>query len=276
MVQGPQTATVGPTGDEIYTDQYGCIKVRFHWDHEEGRADEERSCWIRVAQVWAGSNWGGMHIPRVGQEVIVEFWKVIRIGRLLRDGCITTTTCRPHDLPSQKTQSGLKSRSSMDGNPGNFNEIRFEDLKGSEELSIQAEKDERILVKHDKTENIGHDETITIGNNRTEMVGNNETITIGNNRTEAVGANESITVAQNRTRNVGQNETVNVAMLRTHNVGVNEMINVGAAQEVTVGGADGHRRRDAEGRSPWRSDDRRQGEADGGRHRRGAFGPWLT
>ena len=149
----------------------------------------------------------------------------------------------------------------MDGNPGNFNEIRFEDLKGSEELSIQAEKDERILVKHDKTENIGHDETITIGNNRTEMVGNNETITIGNNRTEAVGANESITMAQNRTRNVGQNETVNVALLRTHNVGVNEMINVGAAQEVTVGGADGHRRRDAEGRSPWRSDDRRQGEA---------------
>ena len=236
MVQGPQTATVvGPTGDEIYTDQYGRIKVRFHWDHEEGRADEERSCWIRVAQVWAGSNWGGMHIPRVGQEVIVEFLEGDPDRPIITGRVYNNDNMPPYDLPSQKTQSGLKSRSSMDGNPGNFNEIRFEDLKGSEELSIQAEKDESILVKHDKTENIGHDETMSIGNDRTETVGNNETITIGNNRTESVGANESITVAQNRTRNVGQNEIVSVALTRTHNVGVNEMINVGAAQEVTVG-----------------------------------------
>ncbi len=238
LVQGPQTAmVVGPSGDEIYTDQYGRVKVRFHWDHETGKADEERSCWIRVAQVWAGSKWGGITIPRIGQEVIVEFLEGDPDLPIITGRVYNADQMPPYALPANRTQSGIKSRSSKGGTPENFNEIRFEDQKGSEEMYIHAEKDQTTVVENDRTESVGHDETISIGHDRTETVGNNETISIGANRTESVGANESITVAQNRTRNVGQNEVVNVALTRTHHVGVNEMINVGAAQEITVGAA---------------------------------------
>jgi type VI secretion system secreted protein VgrG len=245
IVQGPQTATVvGPAGEEIFADKYGRVKVQFHWDRE-GQRDENSSCWIRVSHPWAGKNWGAVAIPRIGQEVIVDFLEGDPDQPIITGRVYNAEQMPPYALPANQTQSGIKSRSSKGGSPDNFNEIRFEDKKGSEEMYIHAEKDQNTVVENDKTENIGHDrtetvgndETITIGNDRTETVGNNETITIGSNRTEQVGANESITVAQNRTRNVGQNEVVNVALTRTHNVGVNEMINVGGAQEVTVGGA---------------------------------------
>jgi type VI secretion system secreted protein VgrG len=239
LIRGTQTAiVVGPDAEEIYTDDegHGRVKVQFHWDRE-GQYNQDSSCWVRVSQLWAGAGWGGLSLPRIGQEVIVEFLEgdpdlPIIIGRVYN-----ADQMPPYTLPANRTQSGIKSRSSKGGTPENFNEIRFEDQKGSEEMYLHAEKDQTTVVENDKTENVGHDEMISIGNDRTETVGNNETISIGANRTETVGANESITVAQNRTRNVGQNETVSVALLRTHNVGVNEMINVGAAQEVTVGGA---------------------------------------
>jgi type VI secretion system secreted protein VgrG len=238
LIRGTQTAiVVGPNAEEIYTDDegHGRVKVQFHWDRE-GQYNQDSSCWVRVSQLWAGAGWGGMSLPRIGQEVIVEFLEgdpdlPIIIGRVYN-----ADQMPPYTIPANRTQSGIKSRSSKGGTPENFNEIRFEDQKGSEEMYPHAEKDQTPVVENDKTENVGHAATISIVNDRTETVGNNETITIGANRTESVGANESITVAQNRTRNVGQNETVSVALLRTHNVGVNEMINVGAAQEVTVGG----------------------------------------
>ena len=261
IIQGPQTAiVVGPAGEEIYTDQYGRVKVHFHWDRHD-KSDENSSCWVRVSQYWAGKTWGSIHIPRIGQEVIIEHlegdpdWPIIT-GRVY-NGDQTV----PYGLPGSKTQSGIKSRSSKGGGSSNFNEIRFEDLKGSEQVYIHAEKnqdnvvenDETTQVGHDRTEKVGHDETISIGNNRTESVGVNEVISIGSNRTEkvganetiaiganrseTVGANETIAVTGNRTRTVAQNETITVALMRTHTVGVNEAITVGAAQEITVGAA---------------------------------------
>lgn len=221
IVQGPQTAmVVGPSGEEIYTDKFGRVKVQFHWDRY-GKEDENSSCWIRVSQLWAGANWGAMHIPRIGQEVIVSFMegdpdKPVITGRVYNAECMP-----PYTLEQSKTQSGIKSRSSKGGSPNNFNEIRMEDKKGSEELYIQAEKNENILVKNSKTENVG----------------NNETVTIGNNRTETVMMDETLTVNNNRTRNVMKNETVTVAMTRVHTVGINEAITIGAAQEVTIGAA---------------------------------------
>ncbi len=237
LISSVQTAlVVGPAGDEIYTDKYGRIKVQFFWDRL-GKKDAKSSCWIRVAQLWAGKQWGMIVIPRIGMEVVVQF----------EDGdpdCPLVTGCvynaeemPPYGLPANMTQTGLKSRSSKGGSPANFNEIRMEDKKGSEQLYIHAEKNEDIVVENDKTENVGHDETISIGHDRTETVGHDETITVKHDRTETVMNNETLTVNVNRTRNVGSNEAITVAKMRTHTVGINEAITVGAAQEITVGAA---------------------------------------
>ncbi len=258
-VQGCQTAlVVGPAGEEIFTDQYGRVKVQFHWDRL-GKKNESSSCWVRVSYPWAGKAWGGIHIPRIGQEVIVDFLEgdpdqPIIVGRVYN-----AERMPPWDLPSKKVISGVKSNSTLGG--GGYNEISMDDTKGTELINIHAQYDQHKTIEHDevvsvgnnrtesvgnnesisigvnRTENVGNNETITIGANRTEMVGSNETITIGANRTEVVGQNESITIGQNRTENVGQNEMVTIALLRTHNVGANDMLNVGAAQEITVGGA---------------------------------------
>ncbi|MGH8553418.1 MAG: type VI secretion system Vgr family protein, partial [Methylococcales bacterium] len=243
IVQGPQTAlVVGPAGDEIYTDEHARVKLQFHWDRY-GKKNQDSSCWVRVSQLWAGKTWGGIHIPRMGQEVIVEFLegdpdRPIIVGRVYNG-----EQTPPYALPANKTQSGIKSRSSQGGGPANFNEIRMEDKKGEEQLYIHAEKnqdnivenDETTSVGHDRSEGVGHDETIKIGNNRTETVGVNETIAIGNNRTELVGVNETITIGANRNKSVGASETVSVALQRTHTVGINETIGVGAAQEIGIG-----------------------------------------
>jgi type VI secretion system secreted protein VgrG len=244
-IAGPQTAVVvGTAGEEIYTDQYGRVKVQFHWDRL-GKKDENSSCWIRVSQLWAGKAWGAMHIPRIGQEVIVDFLEGDPDRPIITGRVYNAAEMPPYDLPANQTQSGVKSRSSKGGSPANFNEIRFEDKMGSELLTIHAEKDQSISVEndeshsvgHDRTKTITHDETTKVGHDRTETVGNNENITIGVNRTEMVGTNETITIGSNRTISVGKNESATVALMRTHTVGINEAITVGAAQEITVGAA---------------------------------------
>jgi len=244
-VAGPQTAiVVGPSGQEIWTDNYARVKVQFHWDRL-GKTDENSSCWVRVSQIWAGKNWGWITIPRIGQEVVVDFLEGDPDQPLVTGRVYNQDNMPPYDLPSNKTQSGIKTRSSKDGTPANFNEIRFEDKKGSEQLYIHAEKnkdqvvenDETQSIGHDRSEKVGHDEKISIGHDRTESVGNNETIAVAVNRTETVGSNESITIGSNRSISVGASETATVTLQRTHSVGVNETISVGAAQEISVGAA---------------------------------------
>jgi len=277
FVQGPQTAVVvGPGGDEIFTDKYGRVKVQFHWDRY-GKKDEKSSCWVRVSQPWAGQNFGFVHIPRIGQEVVVSFLEGDPDQPLITGRVYNAQQMPPWDLPANATQSGLLTRSSTGGAYGNANAIRFEDKKGAEQLWLHAEKnqdievendethwvghdrtktidhDETTHVKHDRTETVDNNEKITIGVDRTEQVGSNEKIAIGANRTETVGANENITIAANRTESVGANETITiganrsitvgasetatVALQRTHTVGVNETIAIGAAQEIAIGAA---------------------------------------
>ena len=258
LMQGCQTAVVvGPAGEEIYTDKYGRVKVQFHWDRE-GKKDQNSSCWVRVSSPWAGKGWGGLQVPRIGQEVIIDFLEgdpdqPLIVGRVYNAGQMP-----PFGLPGGAVISGFKSNSTKGG--GGYNQISLDDTKGNELLHIHAQydqdnkvlHDERTSVGNDRTESVGHDETITIGHdrkekvgnnediaigvNRTETVGSNETITIGVNRTESVGSNETISIGSNRTETVGASETVTIALMRTHNVGINDMLNVGAANEVTVGG----------------------------------------
>ncbi|RFU48314.1 type VI secretion system Vgr family protein [Paraburkholderia sp. DHOC27] len=243
FVQGPQTAAVvGPGGDEIYTDNYGRVKVQFFWDRQ-GKRDENSSCWMRVSQPWAGKGWGAVAIPRIGQEVIVDFLEGDPDRPIITGRVYNAEQMPPYELPANMTQTGIKSRSSKGGSAANCNEFRFEDKKGAEQVLLHAEKDQSIEVEHDETHWVGHDrrknvdndETTVVKHDRTETVGNNENISIGVNRTEKVGANESITVVANRTKSVGASETVSVKLQRTHVVGVNETITVGGAQEVTVG-----------------------------------------
>jgi len=206
VVQGLQTAiVVGPPDEEIYCDEYARVKVQFHWDRY-GENDQNSSCWMRVSQLWAGKQWGGIHIPRIGQEVLISFLEGDPDRPLITGRVYNAVNMPPYDLEANKTQSGIKSRSSKDGTPSNFNEVRMEDKKGSEELYIQAEKDENILVKNDKSETVGHDETISIGNDRTETVGHDmsTTVTRHHSLTLEEGGNDTLTVRRG-TRSVTVN-----------------------------------------------------------------------
>lgn len=234
-VGGPQTATVtGPAGEEIHTDKYGRVKVQFHWDRL-GKRDQDSSCWVRVSQLWAGSAFGGIHIPRIGQEVIVDFLEGDPDQPIITGRVYNALLMPPYGLPANATQSGIKSNSSKGG--GGSNELRFEDKKGAEEVWLHAQKDENIVVENDKTEKVGHDEAIGIGNDRSESVGHDETLSVGNNRTRTVGVNESVTVGSNQTIGIGASQTETVGGMRTDTVALAEVRTVGGAQQQTVGAA---------------------------------------
>jgi len=242
-ISGVQTAiVVGPPGEEIYVDEHGRVKVQFHWDRN-GQNNDLSSCWIRVSQLWAGEQWGAMFIPRIGQEVIVDFVNGDPDRPIITGRVYHGVNTPPYNLPAEKTKSTIKTRSSPGGTADNFNELRFEDKKGEEQLYIHAEKnqdnvvenDETTSVGHDRNEDVGNDEVITIGNNRTESVGKNEDITIGENRTESVGKNETINIAENRDRSVGKNESLTIAKDLTEDIGKNMTLTVGDDQKISIG-----------------------------------------
>lgn len=197
LIRGPQTAkVVGQAGEEITTDQYGRIKVQFYWDRV-GTYDENSSCWIRVAQVWAGAGWGGMFIPRIGQEVVVEFLEG-NPDRPLVTGCVyNATQTVPYALPGDKTRSTVKTNSSTGG--GGFNELRFEDKKGSEEVFFQAQKDYNKTVLNNETVTITQDTTTTVqqGNRSVTVSQGNDshTVTQGNRSATVSKGNDSTTVS---------------------------------------------------------------------------------
>ncbi|HXS97004.1 MAG TPA: type VI secretion system Vgr family protein [Candidatus Limnocylindrales bacterium] len=188
-VRGVETAiVVGPGGEEIYTDKYGRVKVQFHWDRE-GKNDENSSCWCRVATYWAGKQWGAIHIPRIGQEVVIDFVNGDVDHPLIVGSVYNAMQMPPYDLPGNATQSGIKSRSSKGGGAANFNEIRIEDKKGAEQIFMHAEKDLITEVENDETRTVDHDRVTTVKNDETQTVTNNETITVKQ-------GNQSITLEQ--------------------------------------------------------------------------------
>jgi len=249
LMSGPQTAVVvGPSGEEIFTDEYSRVKVQFHWDRLGGK-DENSSCFVRVSSVWAGSGWGFIQIPRIGQEVIVDFLEGNPDAPIITGRVYNAAQMPPYGLPANATQSGWKSNSSPGG--GGWNEMRFEDKKGSEEVYFQAEKDHNELVKnnetrtigndfaedvgHDAKQDIGHDRTETVGNDKSVTVGHDQTTSIGNNDTESVGVDRSLTVGSNETISIGSNSTETIGMNHTQTVAIAQAITVGAARVDTVG-----------------------------------------
>ena len=252
-IYGPQTAiVVGPKGEEIHTDEYGRVRVQFHWDREGGY-NEKSSAWVRVASTWAGSNFGFVAIPRIGQEVIVQWLDGNPDRPLITGRVYNQDNMPPWELPANRTQTGILSRSSQGGGYDNANALRFEDKKGAEEVWLHAEKDQRIEVEHDESHWVGHDrsktidhdETVHVKHDRTETVDNNETITVHGNRTERVDHNETISIGDNRKEDVGQNESISIGANQTVTIGQNQAetvaiakaLTVGAGYAVTVGGA---------------------------------------
>ncbi|WP_317119769.1 type VI secretion system Vgr family protein [Cronobacter malonaticus] len=225
---GPQTAkVVGPQGESIWTDKYGRVKVKFHWDRL-GKGDDTSSGWVRVSSAWAGQGFGGVQIPRVGDEVVVDFINGDPDRPLITGRVYNEASMPPWALPAAATQMGFLSRS-KDGSPDNASALRFEDKAGEEQVWLHAEKNMDTEIEND--------ETHSVGSNRTKTIGANETTTVKKNRTETVVENETITVHQNRTETVDGNETITIHSNRTETVDQNEDVRIGQNQSVTVNGA---------------------------------------
>ena len=257
QIIGSQAATVtGPAGEEVHTNDYGDIKVQFHWDRY-GANNEKSSDWIRVAQGSAGGSFGSINTPRIGEEVLIDFIngdsdRPIVIGRLYN-----SANPPPWGYPQAAKQSGIKSKS-FNSPLENYNELMFNDDAGFELVNLQAQRDLNSLVKNDetrtvnrdrtttidkdetvtvhgkRTETVDLDETITIHQNRTETVDQNETITIKGNRTETVTGTEAISITGDRTKTLSANETVNVTGNRTESVTGNETVSVTGNQNISV------------------------------------------
>ncbi|MDD2273417.1 MAG: type VI secretion system tip protein TssI/VgrG [Desulfuromonadaceae bacterium] len=228
MVPGLLSAIVtGPKGEEIWPDEYGRVNVQFHFDRE-GKMDEKSSCWLRTMQFWNGGSYGSQFIPRVGDEVLVSFINGDMDYPIITGSVVNEAKQPNYTLPANKTQSGIKTRSSPGGTAANFNELRFEDKMGSEEVYLQSEKDWNILIKNDKGQRVGHDETLTVGNDRSKYVVMNQS--------ESIGVNKSIQVGVNHTETIGANMTLTVGSCQTETVGINSMETIGAAKELSIGG----------------------------------------
>ena len=184
-VRGAQTAVVvGKAGEEIWTDKYGRIKVQFHWDRE-GKFDQDSSCWIRVSQNWAGKQWGAMFLPRIGQEVIVEFLEGDPDQPIITGRVYNAEQMPPYPLPDEQTKSTIISNSSKGG--GGFNELRFEDMAGGEEIYLHGEKDWNVDIKRNESETIGSNLSSSAGGNISQSSGANISRTADDNITDKAG-----------------------------------------------------------------------------------------
>ncbi|HFU7914284.1 TPA: type VI secretion system tip protein TssI/VgrG, partial [Escherichia coli] len=235
-VDGPQSAIVtGPAGEEIFCDEHGRVRVKFHWDRYHGMT-EASSCWVRVSQAWAGPGFGNLAIPRVGQEVIVDFLngdpdQPIIMGRTYHED-----NRSPGDLPGTKTQMTIRSKTYKGSG---FNELRFEDATSNEQVYIHAQKNMDTEVLNDRTTDVKHDHTETIGNDQKITVVKGQTVQVGT-RKEG-GHDQSITVANDRCITVRNDQTLQVTNDRTVSVSNDDGLYVRNDRKVTVEGKQEHK-----------------------------------
>ena len=248
VMRGPQSAIVtGPSGEEIYVDDLGRIKVQFYWDRE-GQNNENTTCYIRVMQQWAGAQWGASFIPRIGHEVIVDFIDGDP-DRPIVSGTVYNGKNKPP--MDSKTKSGWRTRSTKGGTAANCNELIFDDKKDAEQIFIHAEKnmdtevenDETLTVDHDRTKHIKNDETYTIdndriktiGNDQSEDIGNDKDTKVGNNHDESIGKDQSISVKDNRSLSVGKNLDESIGKNISISIGDNHEESIGKDMTLNIG-----------------------------------------
>nr|WP_240350750.1 type VI secretion system tip protein VgrG [Pectobacterium brasiliense] len=199
MVDGPQIATVvGPAGEEIYCDEYGRIKLQFPWDRY-GSSNDQSSCWVRVSQGWAGGQYGLIAIPRIGHEVIVSFLEGDPDQPIVTGRTFHATNPSPYPLPANKTRTSL--RTSTHKGAG-FNELRFEDQAGQEEVFIHAQKDMNTVVLNNRTTSVTADHT--------ESVGGNQAVSVVKDQSTEIQGQQSIAVTKNRNTVVDDNDSLQV------------------------------------------------------------------
>jgi len=257
-IMSMQTAlVVGPSGEEIYTDEFGRVKLHFYWDRE-GQKNEASSCWVRKAEPWSGKGWGMVWVPRIGQEVVVQFEegdpdRPLIVGMLFND-----QTKHPFTLDANKTRMGWTTISSKSGTAGGYektsalaHEFIFEDKKDSEFVRLQSERDYFERIKNNATITVGMEHQdegnydMTIYNHRTEVVkqGNHtftvevgtEDYTVEDDRTVTMNNNHIEEVANDQTSTIGANQTVDIGTDQTVNIGSNQTIDVGQNIEITAG-----------------------------------------
>ena len=228
VVQGPQTAIVaGKQGEEIWIDKYGRIKVQFHWDRYS-KADETSSCWVRVAQSWAGKNWGSIFIPRVGQEVIVEFLEGDPDRPIVTGSVYNARSMPPYDLPANATMSTIKSNSSKGGQ--GFNEIRFEDKKGKEQIFVHGEKNLDVRVKNDTYESIGNERHLVVKKDQLEKVEGDKHSMVTGDRLSKTDGDQGDTIAGSRMAKIDGGDHLTVA--GDHNVKASGDVNLDGAKNI--------------------------------------------
>ncbi|MBC3453003.1 type VI secretion system tip protein VgrG [Pseudomonas mosselii] len=232
-IDGPHMATVvGPEGEEIFCDEWGRVKVSFPWDRES-RDNEYSSCWVRVSQGWAGGGWGAMAIPRIGQDVVIQYVNADPDQPMITGRTYCGNQRPPYELPKHRTRMTIKSKTHKGQG---FNELRFEDELGQEEVFIHAQRDQNNVVKHDETtrvgndrrEEVGHDEVLDVANNRRETIGNDDQVTIGHDALLDIGHSQTITIAQDRTVRVGNH--------RFDSTAANHSVSVGGHMQQTIEG----------------------------------------
>lgn len=242
-ITGVQSAkVVGPSGQEIYTDVHGRIKVQFPWDRK-GSNNEKSSCFVRVAQSLAGAGWGAVFLPRIGMEVLVQFLDG-NPDRPVVLGCLYNgETPTPYGLPGEASRTTLRTNSTPGG--GGYNELSFEDNAGSEEVHLQAQRNLRILVKNDKDQEVQGKETLKVVKDRSKTVDGNQMLkvkgndlnTVGGNHGLDVGGDDSLGITGNQATTVGGNQNVGVGGNRASTVSGFEQLNVVGANNVNVGAA---------------------------------------
>jgi type VI secretion system secreted protein VgrG len=243
-IHGIQSAkVVGPQGEEIHTDEFGRVRVRFQWDRK-GKSDQASSPMVRVMTGWAGARYGQMHIPRIGQEVIVMFIDGNCDRPMIIGSAYNDSNMPPWELPANKTQSGILTRSTRGGNRETANALRFEDRKGAEEVWLHAERDlrgevernESHTVGNDRRKTVAHDETVEVKHDRTETVGNDEKITVHGKRGERVDHDEEIDIGENRSETVGHSESVTIGRHKSERVALTKEETIGLGKSLFVGG----------------------------------------
>ncbi|MHA6479368.1 type VI secretion system Vgr family protein [Stutzerimonas sp. KH-1] len=234
-ILGSQTAVVtGPAGEEIHCDEYGRVKVQFHWDRE-GQADDKTSCWLRVSSSWAGDRYGGIAIPRVGMEVLVTFLEGDPDQPLVT-GCLYHKEHQvPYDLPANKTRTVFKTLSSPGG--GGYNELRIEDRKGAEQIYIHAQRDWDENIEHDQKIRVGHERHDTVeANSYSEFRAEEHRTTHADRKTE-IRANDHLTVGNSQHLKIGTGQFVEVGNEIHYYAGSKVVIDAGMELTASGGGS---------------------------------------
>jgi len=236
FVQGPQPAlVVGKAGEEIWVDQYGRVVVQFYWDRI-GVQNENSSCWIRTSQPWAGGNWGAMWIPRIGQEVLVSFLEGDPDRPVITGRVYNANQMPPYALPTYQTRSTFMSRSSQGGGAANYNELRFEDLKGQEQIFMNAEMDMDLRVEKDSREFIGANRHLIVTTNQVEQVQTDKHLHVEGSHYEKIDTNMSLNVGGNQMESVTGNKSLSVTGNQNESVTGNVSLSVTGNQSESVTG----------------------------------------